>query len=160
MIRASAGCRPPPAGPRRSALRQAGHLPRSTRGLHPAADVGHQVGDPHRQERLRLASGAKAEGGLRGAGPGASARSPRQSLLVDAVGLVMHTADRADDVVGRLVVLEDPAQLGRGLAQPLAVLRAGDRCAIMARPAPISGWLRNFFFTPISGTACCRHRRS
>ena len=24
--------------------------------------------------------------------------------------------------------------------------------AIMASPAPISGWLRNFFFTPISGT--------
>ena len=24
--------------------------------------------------------------------------------------------------------------------------------AIIARPAPSSGWLRNFFFTPISGT--------
>ena len=34
----------------------------------------------------------------------------------------MDAADRADDVVGRLVVLEDPAQLGGLLAQPLAVL--------------------------------------
>jgi hypothetical protein len=34
----------------------------------------------------------------------------------------VHAADRADDVVGRLVVLEDPAQLGGLLAQPFAVL--------------------------------------
>jgi hypothetical protein len=43
-------------------------------------------------------------------------------LLVKAMGLVVNAADRSDDVVGRLVVLEDPAQLGRGLAQALAFL--------------------------------------
>src|SRR5580704_15883958 len=74
----------------------------------------------HSRRKVR---GAKAECGRATTGDGGAFILPStEGLLVEAMGLVMHPADRADDVVGRLVVLEDPAQLGAGLAQPLAVL--------------------------------------
>src|SRR4051812_28541940 len=52
-----------------------------------------------RARKARLASGAKAVGWL--------TLVASQGLLVESMGLVVHPADRADDVVGRLVVLED-----------------------------------------------------
>src|ERR1700730_7851659 len=77
----------------------------------------------HSRRKAGLAKGAKAECGRATTGDGGAFILPStEGLLVEAMGLVVHPADRADDVVGRLVVLEDPAQLGAGLAQPLAVL--------------------------------------
>src|SRR5689334_19107114 len=59
--------------------------------------------------KARFASGAKAEAGrLEPIGaPVTSGLSSRQRFLVDTMRLVVHPAHGADDVVGRLVVLED-----------------------------------------------------
>src|SRR5215475_497811 len=81
----------------------------------------------HIARKARLARGAKAEGwltGLADAGDdgGAFTTVGSQGFLVEAMGLVVYPAHRADDVVGGPVVLQDPAQLGAVLAQPLAVL--------------------------------------
>jgi hypothetical protein len=108
----------------------------------------------------RLASGAKAEGGFMAAArsPARAMRAgrrghPAERLLVDAVGLVVHPADRADDVVGRLVVLEDPAKLGRVVLPsrlPFWPQRGRSRSwQDRRRAADDCGTL---FFTPIRGT--------
>src|SRR5690242_13412691 len=60
--------------------------------------------------KARLASGAKGEcecergaAGGRFTSEGAFIRPSTEGLLVDSMGLVVHPADRADDVVGGLV---------------------------------------------------------
>src|SRR5882757_11494647 len=67
----------------------------------------------HSRRKARLAKGAKAECGRATAGDGgAFIRLSAEGLLIEAMGLVVHSADRADDVFARLVVLEDPTKLG------------------------------------------------
>src|SRR3981081_2340144 len=64
----------------------------------------------HSRRKARLAKGAKAECGRATTGDGGAFILPStEGLLVEAMGLVVHPADRPDDVVGRRGGLEERA---------------------------------------------------